>query len=613
MSFKIKHKLMIIVSLVLVGVLALFLNNSVSQNKLTKLVSINDDLKTIETQMLQLRRAEKDFLLRNDTNYLVKFDETVNTIKPILSNLIYDLSDMGIDQGKVPDIASNIQAYQLKFTELVNQSVIKGLDKDSGNYGKLRRATHELEEVFASADNLQAHVYLLTLRRHEKDFMLRYEEKYLGRLEGVVEQLDAILTDSQSKQLLATYLSEFRSFYAISNKLGLDPKSGIQGDMRSTIHTVEEDLSTEIPRINEQVEATRASNHLIGIVVTLILSLIVFGAVMVVAKQINEPLQAFSKRITAIRVGNDLSQRVKETDDEIGDIAREFNQFMAHFQKLIKSINATVDALEDSTSVVSKSIVKTSEGIQSQALESEMVVSAVTEVGAVAKEIARNAHNTKDKTDKAAVKADEGKRKLTSTVEQINSLSSELIVAGDKILTLQEKSVGINSVLEVIKAIAEQTNLLALNAAIEAARAGEQGRGFAVVADEVRTLAVRTQESTAEITTIIHELQTTTSDIVVKVNHCKEQGITSVSQAKETEDVLSEIMTDVSSIAEMTIQVATAVEQQSTVVTEVDKNLVRMRDISEQVAHDSQDNAKASLDMAKLAQNLREEANIFKV
>lgn len=604
---------MIIVSLVLVGVLALFLNNSVSQNKLTKLVSINDDLKTIETQMLQLRRAEKDFLLRNDTNYLVKFDETVNTIKPILSNLIYDLSDMGIDQGKVPDIASNIQAYQLKFTELVNQSVIKGLDKDSGNYGKLRRATHELEEVFASADNLQAHVYLLTLRRHEKDFMLRYEEKYLGRLEGVVEQLDAILTDSQSKQLLATYLSEFRSFYAISNKLGLDPKSGIQGDMRSTIHTVEEDLSTEIPRINEQVEATRASNHLIGIVVTLILSLIVFGAVMVVAKQINEPLQAFSKRITAIRVGNDLSQRVKETDDEIGDIAREFNQFMAHFQKLIKSINATVDALEDSTSVVSKSIVKTSEGIQSQALESEMVVSAVTEVGAVAKEIARNAHNTKDKTDKAAVKADEGKRKLTSTVEQINSLSSELIVAGDKILTLQEKSVGINSVLEVIKAIAEQTNLLALNAAIEAARAGEQGRGFAVVADEVRTLAVRTQESTAEITTIIHELQTTTSDIVVKVNHCKEQGITSVSQAKETEDVLSEIMTDVSSIAEMTIQVATAVEQQSTVVTEVDKNLVRMRDISEQVAHDSQDNAKASLDMAKLAQNLREEANIFKV
>jgi methyl-accepting chemotaxis protein len=613
MSFKIKHKLMIIVSLVLVGVLALFLNNSVSQNKLTKLVSINDDLKTIETQMLQLRRAEKDFLLRNDTNYLVKFDETVNTIKPILSNLIYDLSDMGIDQGKVPDIASNIQAYQLKFTELVNQSVIKGLDKDSGNYGKLRRATHELEEVFASADNLQAHVYLLTLRRHEKDFMLRYEEKYLGRLEGVVEQLDAILTDSQSKQLLATYLSEFRSFYAISNKLGLDPKSGIQGDMRSTIHTVEEDLSTEIPRINEQVEATRASNHLIGIVVTLILSLIVFGAVMVVAKQINEPLQAFSKRITAIRVGNDLSQRVKETDDEIGDIAREFNQFMAHFQKLIKSINATVDALEDSTSVVSKSIVKTSEGIQSQALESEMVVSAVTEVGAVAKEIARNAHNTKDKTDKAAVKADEGKRKLTSTVEQINSLSSELIVAGDKILTLQEKSVGINSVLEVIKAIAEQTNLLALNAAIEAARAGEQGRGFAVVADEVRTLAVRTQESTAEITTIIHELQTTTSDIVVKVNHCKEQGITSVSQAKETEDVLSEIMTDVSSIAEMTTQVATAVEQQSTVVTEVDKNLVRMRDISEQVAHDSQDNAKASLDMAKLAQNLREEANIFKV
>lgn len=398
-----------------------------------------------------------------------------------------------------------------------------------------------------------------------------------------------------------------------SKKIGLDFTSGIQGDLRTVIHIVEEDLTTEIQRINQHVEDKRSSNQLISILVTIGLSALVFIAVMVVAKQIIVPLQNFSRRITDIRIANDLSQRAEETDDEIGAISKEFKVFMAHFQNLIKSINKSVKALETSTSIVSNSVAKTTKGLLNQTIESDMVVTAVTEMGMAANEIALNAHNTKDKTDKASIKADEGKQKLTNTVDRINSLSSKLIDAGQEIIKLQEKSDGINSVLDVIKGIADQTNLLALNAAIEAARAGEQGRGFAVVADEVRTLAIRTQQSTAEITTIINELQSTTSSIVTKVNHCKEQGITSVTQAKETEAVLSEIMTDVDSIAEMTMQVATAVEEQSAVVGEVDKNLIRMRDIGEQVASDSPDNTKASQQVASLAQDLQKEANVFKV
>ena len=278
-----------------------------------------------------------------------------------------------------------------------------------------------------------------------------------------------------------------------------------------------------------------------------------------------------------------------------------------------KNINITVDSLTNSTKIVSLNVEKTSAGLLNQASESDMVATAVNEMVITANEIAHNAHNTKEKTDAASTKVAIGKDKLDATVLNINQLSNELIVAENEILNLEVKSNGISSVLEVIKGIANQTNLLALNAAIEAARAGEQGRGFAVVADEVRTLAVRTQDSAAEITTIISELQSTTSGIVKTINHCKEQGLSSVSLAKDTEDVLNEIISDVEAIADMTVQVATAVEEQSAVVADVDRNIVRIRDIGEQVAHDSQNNSKASLDVANLAIELHKEANIFKV
>jgi methyl-accepting chemotaxis protein len=612
MNLTIKQKLLLIVSLVLFGYLALFINNTQNQSSLAHLVKINSHLKSLEVFMLQLRRSEKDFLLRKDTKYKEPFDATVNKMKSLLSTLERELKDEDIPVGAIPKITSNVNQYNILFDQIIEASIVKGLDKNSGALGKLRAATHELEDVIKSQNNLQAQVHLLMLRRHEKDFILRSDASYLDKLLSVSKQLNSLLVGASNKSLLSTYVSEFENLVNLSIEIGLDHKSGIQGNMRATIHLVEDGLSKEIIRISELVEERRASNQYTNILIAVLLSLFVFIVVMVVAKQIITPLQNFTRRITEIRENNDLSQRVAVTKDEIGDISKEFNVFMAHFQHLIKSINETVQSLEESTSIVSNSVVKTADGLKSQATESDMVVAAVTEMGVAANEIARNAHSTKDKTDQASVKADEGKQRLTNTVVRINELSDELIEAGDEIANLQEKSIGITSVLEVIKGIAEQTNLLALNAAIEAARAGEQGRGFAVVADEVRTLAVRTQESTAEISTIINDLQTTTTDIVAKVNVCKEQGITSVTHAKDTEEVLNEIMSDVASIAEMTIQVATAVEEQSAVVDEVDANLVRMRDIGEQVADDSQDNANASQRVASLAQTLHKEANVFK-
>lgn len=613
MNITIKQKLIFIVSLVSLGLIVLYLASAFNQNNIANLNEITSDLKKAQISMLQLRRNEKDFMLRQDKKYLKKFESNLKNAKGFITNLKSLLNDADISLGQINEITDKLNIYGQYFSTLVQLSTVRGLSKAEGSYGQLRQASHQLEEQIIGSNDRASQIILLTIRRHEKDFMLRVDNKYVAKLHNSVEQLSKQLSEPKSIELLNAYRLQFDNLVAATSKIGFDSKSGIQGDMRNSVREMETMLKNEVARLNTYVSEYVDSAQLIHLIIVIAISVLIGLTVAVIAKQIITPLQLFSDRISEIRQNNDLSQRTEEREDEIGAISKEFNSFMAHFQSLIKSINQTVDSLSISTNVVSESVNKTSEGLQNQALESDMVATAVTEMGVTASEIATNAHATKEKTDEASTKVGKGKERLDNTVLNINELSNELVIAEKEILILEEKSNGITSVLEVIKGIAEQTNLLALNAAIEAARAGEQGRGFAVVADEVRTLAVRTQDSTSEITTIINELQSTTSGIVKTMNHCKERGLSSVSQAQETESVLNEIISNVEDIADMTVQVATAVEEQSAVVQDVDCNIVRIRDIGEQVANDSQENSKASQDVAKLAKELHKEANIFTV
>lgn len=613
MKLTIKNKLILIGGVVVIGLSLLFAISMANSSKIVKLHNIQSQLKDIQSSILQLRRNEKDFLLRKDMKYQEKFNKNSEKLLAVVAELKSNLSVSDIPFGNITNVETNLKEYQASYNKLVNAWVNKGLNKTSGHYGKLRIATHNIEESITSAKDLSSQVLLLTLRRHEKDFMLRNEEKYISKLKKTAALLEQQLSSAQTQQQLKAYLNEIDNFFIISQEIGLTSKLGVQGEMRGVIHKAEADLKLEIKRIAQYIEENIASASVQYSMVTLIFSLFIVGSITFIAKQIITPLNNFSSRIISIRSANDLSQRITESNDEIGLAAKEFNGFMIHFQNLVTNINDIVLSLRESTEIVSNSVLKTTDGLKNQSIEGDLVTTAIKEMGASANEIADNARNTKHKTDQAVSNANIGQNRLDSTISNINQLSEELINAGERVSFLQEKSTGITSVLEVIKGIADQTNLLALNAAIEAARAGEQGRGFAVVADEVRTLAVRTQDSTSEISNIINELQSTTVDIVNTVNQCKEQGLESVSQAKETESVLHNIIADVNDIANMTMEVATSVEEQSSVVQEVDRNIFRIRDIGEQVSNDAQDNTNASEQVSQLAQTLHQEAKMFTV
>jgi methyl-accepting chemotaxis protein len=245
--------------------------------------------------------------------------------------------------------------------------------------------------------------------------------------------------------------------------------------------------------------------------------------------------------------------------------------------------------------------------------QTDLVSTAVPEMVATVDEIANNTRDAAHKAEVTNSNADEGKKGVDQTISQIANLSKKLLDSENVVKELEKESITIASVLDVIRGIADQTNLLALNAAIEAARAGEQGRGFAVVADEVRTLASRTQDSTQEIEAIIGLLQKRTQEIVKLMASCRDQGEESVKQAGSAGSMLEEINQDVALIMDMNSAIATAIQEQTTVAAEVNQHVVMIRDVTEKSGESAKQNEHMSEKISQQAQVLHNEVSRFAV
>ena len=403
-------------------------------------------------------------------------------------------------------------------------------------------------------------------------------------------------------------------------------RSSVEAFKATTVEaaTVRKDLTTQgatIVKLGDELydlqmklgddDTAQARSLQIGCIL-LVLALGILAAV-IITRQITRPLQETLAIVDRIASGDLTHNEVVTRRDELGVLQQGIQRMGATLRDLISGIRDGVTQIASAAEELSAVTEQTSAGVNSQKIETDQVATAMHEMSATVHEVARNAEQASVAAADADKEARAGDKVVGEAIGQIERLAAEVVRSSDAMTVLEQESDKIGKVMDVIKAVAEQTNLLALNAAIEAARAGEAGRGFAVVADEVRGLAQRTQQSTGEIESLVAGLQNGTRQVSEIMLGSRTLTDSSVELTRKAGVSLESITRTVSNIQAMNQQIAAAAEQQSSVADEISRSIVNVRDVSEQTAEASEETAASSVELARLGGQLQMLVSHFRV
>ncbi|SEK82473.1 methyl-accepting chemotaxis protein [Atopomonas hussainii] len=444
-----------------------------------------------------------------------------------------------------------------------------------------------------------------------------------------VKQAEEVLANPALKQEFQRFQQQLQTWRGVTESIlamaGKDPAQAQQMTMTQGYDSFKAARDT-LDKIGTQVsDAARKSAIEVGEeaaavawsqTITLLVGL-VFCVVLVVGfpRLLTQRMHALVERVENIASGEgDLTVRVDASGkDELARLGSAMNRFLDSLQGLISQISATTRDVAGATDQLVAMAGDNSRLIADSHMSVDQVSTAATQMSSAIHEVSRNAQAAADTATVAEQKTQAGGRVVSDTMTALGELAREVAGASEAIGELEKETNSIGAVLAVIKGIAEQTNLLALNAAIEAARAGEQGRGFAVVADEVRALAARTQESTKDIQTMIERLQLGARNAVQVMQAGSSRAEASVKQAGQAEQVLGEAIVAVNGINERAAQIATACEEQSSVTEEIARNITDVRDMSDRSAQTSAQATEACQRLAKMADDLERQIARFKV
>jgi methyl-accepting chemotaxis protein len=571
MNLTIKQKLLILDLNVAVGFGVLIFMMSSYIWEVHHLGLVETKIETLKVDVLELRKHEKDFLLRRDLKYVDKFQKKIEYINKKEQELREELIDRDIDLSILDKFIKIIGEYNNSFIQMIQKQKILGLNHNDGLYGKLRESVHKIQKLAKESKNDTFLAAIYNLRKHEKDFMLRNDLKYVEKFKKV---MDALLVKYNGNRDLKIYKDDFLNFVQGKMELGLTKDLGIRGDMRNTVHETQKILTSMSSYMDHSLDKIIEEIIFLSLITGLLIVAFIMGFIIFLNRNINLRIQEFQSGLLGFfsflnRESTDIKKLDDHLNDELSTMASIINKSIEKtkvmieedtifiedvkrvvslvedgvmYQKIEKSsstqslqelkmvFNQMLDSLANNickdTNKIQDALIKFQDRDFSYRIE-DPVGKTAQGLNSLAELISQmikvSSMSSEDLSNKATILKSGMKDLNSATTQQassiehtainVNNINESISEVSNRTKIVVDQSKDIKSVIGIISDIADQTNLLALNAAIEAARAGEHGRGFAVVADEVRQLAEKTQKSLDEINANVNVLVQSIVDI----------------------------------------------------------------------------------------------------